>query len=275
MTASFVTDTHESWLNGSPEIAVHVAVYEQDDSVTWISCAGDGQSGDFHFDQNDNSWSGDVTIGSQAMLEDETYEVFLWEDDWNRCDGTNHFVPDQENDLLDQLTALGKAAIEIAVDPPESVVEALVTAVEKAYKLRDEVTNDDLIGVAQPIPGSCFNASTGAQEFTLRNLSGTYKGNVDLVNDFAEREKCPFKVQILGPDEARPFDYCTWTLSFSHGTGPYDIEWSGLVSGSGTTKSTTVTSSGWVDVAVTDANGEQDGDGIWVDVDWQSQQCLL
>lgn len=280
MTSSYLTDTHEHWLNGSPEIAVHVPVYDQaGDSAVWSSCAGDGlpSASDHYFDQNDNSWSGNVMIASQSVVEDEQYEVHVWEDDWDRCDGVNHLVPNQENEFLDQVFAYGKAAWEIeeTYSGSDDWIDKLIDALEVIYELLPEVTNDDFVGVAKALSANCYDAPDGSVKYTLFDEDGNYKGWVRLVNDFAEREMCPLAVEILGPSEAETYSYCNWSQTISNGVPPFTYAWDGLVSGSGTTASATVTTSGWVELTVTDGTSRQASDYLYVNVSPSGPPCLL
>lgn len=60
---------------------------------------------------------------------------------------------------------------------------------------------------------------------------------------------------------------CTWSASASGGTAPYSYMWSGVASGSGSSISEIVTSSGWLKVTITDYAGHQDTNQRYITVD--------
>lgn len=84
----------------------------------------------------------------------------------------------------------------------------------------------------------------------------------------------PLSATIGGPNEVPDDAYCTWQGFGSGGTAPYSYSWSGVLSGSGSTKSGTVASSGWLYLTVTDANSATANAQLYVTVDPQADECL-
>jgi hypothetical protein len=62
---------------------------------------------------------------------------------------------------------------------------------------------------------------------------------------------------ISGPTEVQSGASSTWRVSISAGTAPYTVRWSGVGSGTSTTLTTRLYSSGYLSLNVTDASGVQ------------------
>lgn len=73
--------------------------------------------------------------------------------------------------------------------------------------------------------------------------------------------------QIVGPTFVPPGVMCLYTVSMTGGTSPLTYEWSGLASGTGSSVSVWVQSSGWLHHEVTDAGYRSYPDMIYITVD--------
>ena len=93
MRKSHVVGDFEGWLKGSPEYEVHIlGQLGQTDSLKDYDCAGEHQTAQRYYDQNDADWSGDVLLSTQQEI--DTYKlqhpgqgvrVFVIEDDDTPC----------------------------------------------------------------------------------------------------------------------------------------------------------------------------------------------
>lgn len=93
MRKSHVVGDFEGWLKGSPEYEVHIlGQLGQTDSLKDYECAGEHQTAQRYYDQNDADWSGDVLLYTQQEI--DTYKlqhpgqgvrVFVIEDDDTPC----------------------------------------------------------------------------------------------------------------------------------------------------------------------------------------------
>lgn len=85
---------------------------------------------------------------------------------------------------------------------------------------------------------------------------------------------------MIGPTAAPPGVTCSWQAFSSGGSGPYEYQWSGIVSGTGTgtgttnTLSTSAQQSGNVTVTVYSDDGQEAQDQMWVSV-FSGAQCLF
>lgn len=281
MISAYLTDIHEPWIDGNPELSVRIAQFSDsvDNTASYVSCAGELRSSPFYYDQNSSSWSGDVSVAAPSDVQNKVYEIQIWEDDGADCnDSGQNFVPDNNDpEYIDDILSGVAAVVEFPDSLPDTWQEKLKLGGKWAgivYSLRDVLNNDDdFVGYAKLPTGSCFSTATGAYEFTLLDRSNSYAGTASIVNDFATRNVCPFDITLQGPSEGRPGDYCTWTVDIANGTSPYSYSWGGIASGSGSSKSITLSSSGYISVTVTDGNGHSDADDIYVTVASGATAC--
>lgn len=287
MVYSYLTNLHEPWTMGAPEIAVHVGVYEQPaDSVEWKSCAGDGQSGAYHFDQNNTTWNDTVLIASKATVSEEEIEIFVWEDDWDRCDGTNHLTPHQSssflNDLVDAVQKYGakvKEDFETLGDSTSGLVdyvEAAFGIVTNGYQIAGALTHDDFVGVAGKFgSGGCFTHGTGQVHLPLKSKTGGPTSSyIRVEENFSKRILCNLNVNISGVTTACEFgdpDGSQAAIVNAPGTGvTYEWKEDGVVRGTSQSYSLHNRSPGWRSLQVT---VERSDDGA-TDTEFKSVQVL-
>jgi len=205
-------DLHEPWPNGDPESYVHVGIVDTaTDEIEFVSCAGDAASSPFFFDQNGEFWSGQVRIADAADIRDHDYEVQVWEDDHDRCDGTSHLTPHSDLSLVDLVASNFKAAFDIVKEVGD-IIGNDTTWVDRGrsawglyqatYDLASALTKDDLVGVLERLPHGCYEDATGVQWYGFRDKNDNHiNGSVALDDDFIERELCDLTVSFTGPTE--------------------------------------------------------------------------
>jgi len=81
------------------------------------------------------------------------------------------------------------------------------------------------------------------------------------------------QASIAGPSEVQPDYPCTWSAQVGGGQGPYTIQWSGVLSGSGYEVSGSLSAPGWLYLDVTDGAGNTDGDQLYITVSWSAPTC--
>ena len=85
----------------------------------------------------------------------------------------------------------------------------------------------------------------------------------------------PLDVQIAGPTYVQPWFPCEWFAQASGGGGGYSYQRSGVLSGSGSSISGSLSNSGTLRVSVTDANSDTDVAEIGIEVSSGAPECLL
>lgn len=83
----------------------------------------------------------------------------------------------------------------------------------------------------------------------------------------------PLTVDIVGPTQVRAWEFCTWQAVASGGAGGYTYQWSGVLSGTGSSVSGNVSSSGTLAVVVT-SGGDQTNDSQWITVSSSAPECV-
>lgn len=95
MTRLYLPDLGEPWTKGDPEIEVHIHGPNGGDKTYGadLACAGERQT-DYrrYFNQNNNTWTGEVLLFDQAQLTDyynkygnQGFNIMVWEDDDTAC----------------------------------------------------------------------------------------------------------------------------------------------------------------------------------------------
>lgn len=83
----------------------------------------------------------------------------------------------------------------------------------------------------------------------------------------------PPVASIDGPSEVPPSVSCEWYAHVSGGAAPFTYSWSGVLSGSGSSVSGSLSSSGTLYLSVTDANMLTSNTSLWIAVD-EWAECL-
>ncbi len=98
-----------------------------------------------------------------------------------------------------------------------------------------------------------------------------------IVEDFGSmfvRSVEPLVGWIQGPTDVRPRDrFCVWQAMVSGGIPPYSYAWSGVLSGSNWYVGGAISRSGWLYLTVTDSDGRQDTDGMYITLNQAAPLC--
>jgi hypothetical protein len=161
MTYSNLRDVGEPWTKGDPEIEVHLHGPNGGDKTYGadLACAGEHQTDIYRrFDQNANTWSGEVLLFNQAQLADyytkygnQGFNVMVWEDDDTACS-----IKTDKN--MTQVLALiagaaGAAAVVIAAPASGGAwVKAAGMFIAAVYASASWLqSNDDFLGAAPQV----------------------------------------------------------------------------------------------------------------------------
>jgi pimeloyl-ACP methyl ester carboxylesterase len=114
----------------------------------------------------------------------------------------------------------------------------------------------------------------GVQLFLLEALRAPGFG----ISDPPPPEQSPYppSPQINGPYEARPYGSCNWNASVSNGTPPYTFTWRADGQHIGSDESVGYSNPGYtfmLQVTVVDAVGREGSAAIYVNVDWNANDC--
>lgn len=93
--------------------------------------------------------------------------------------------------------------------------------------------------------------------------------------EFHENPPAELTVSIDGPDEVPPDESCIWQAFASGGNSPYSYEWSGGLTGSGSSVSGIINQDTYLQVTVTDDDDREAGDAVNIVVDEQLEECFF
>lgn len=252
-----ISDVHEPFPSGSPEIEVHAFVRNGSGSFVDVQCAGEHQAYPFQFDQNNNTWSGLVEVVPEDGIGTNPIEISLWEDDRTACDPGSGRPPKVSQGNNNAYIAWGpRPTVTVSLVNGIKVVSFATLGVPLVLDVPDILDHDDELGEAR-VP-SCWQ-SNGGTPFNLYMSDPGHPGNGQVSLDFRFGQRnpvCPMSVTISGPAFVYANTIATWTAVVANGTSPYSYQWYFDGSPVGTGQSYTG-NTGWSDfelsVTVTDA----------------------
>ena len=141
ITWSHISDMHEPWTKGNPEIEVHVHGPTDANNSQYgsdLACSGEHALPERSFDQNNPTWNGDVLVWSAQQNADfnalfsQGYHVLFWEDDDTACT-----IKTDTNVLRGALTGtaslIGGAALKVAAGGPIGALWVLGTLLANEF----------------------------------------------------------------------------------------------------------------------------------------------
>lgn len=150
---------------------------------------------------------------------------------------------DGPNDETDYTAEFGGTS---AAAPQVAAAFALVYAVQPELTLSQ--ARSQVLGNTDPWPGTASQVGNGklnvAAALGIERLAAS----------------------IFGPSEVAPDQSCTWYATVGGGVSPYTYRWSGVLSGTASEVSGSVSSSGWLYLDVTSADGQQASDEMFITV---------
>lgn len=103
---------------------------------------------------------------------------------------------------------------------------------------------------------------------TLDGIEYDFNITLDVIGD-----PVPPIASIVGPDEVNPNEDCSWEAEVQYGNSPFTYSWWGVLSGSGPYVDGSVSSSGYLYLAVSDSENEADTTQLYIDSDSQFDGC--
>jgi len=143
-------------------------------------------------------------------------------------------------------------------------------AVDQLIWCLENRTNGTLQTTHFPGRPSWTNQSESATEpgsWDADDIRATWLQNVGV-------DAPPLSVFINGQASVGENEFCTYVATVTNGTPPYTYSWSGLLSGSSSSVSGTMTTSGNLSLTVTDSDSNQDSDNLWVTVSSGGPECV-
>jgi len=172
MRCMYLSDLHEPWYRGDPEIEVHTV-----NNNSFVYCAGDGSVSEFRrFDMNSNNWSGEVLLRPETLSGTNHHFVVLEDDNGGGCTNTssNQRLDNSNANLLASATAV-KTAIKKDTATGQYSVSWWAVAVA-AFTIWNGLDDDDVIGRFQELTG---NPTYNTQ---VINDSGAVVGRAQVVH---------------------------------------------------------------------------------------------
>ena len=282
MTYSYLPDLHEPWLLGDPEIAVHIGVVI-DDNLEWRDCAGDAflSGTPQHFDQNSHSWNGPAArITEAGMILNQDTRVYVWEDDWGRCNGYLNLEPSTDDGTMLVVGAfVATLSIVLTIQTPLTLAQTAYGVAYGTFSFFESIFSDDFVGSVEVNGAGCYEEGLGSIQYDLVGLNGYNTGgkiNLDNSADI-DRILCPtlpLTGSISGPSLVRPSDACLWQAFPTGGVPPYTYNWYGVLSGTGPSVWGFVSSSGWLKVDIASSDSQQKTVMKFVSVDSGAPECM-
>jgi hypothetical protein len=157
MTAAAFNGTFEGWLKGAPEFETHILGQAgTSDSLTDYQCAGEKQAAPYYYDQNSESWTGNVLLFSQSQIDaykaahpGNSMRIVVVEDDDTACQ-----IKLDANRFRTALNAVDSAFQRLTAGRDSTSgltrIWSRATAFQKIFKALWSVitTQDDYVGTA-------------------------------------------------------------------------------------------------------------------------------
>lgn len=159
MTGDHISDLHEPWTRGDPEIEVHVHGPQDVGNSQYgadLACSGEHALPERTFDQNNPTWNGDVLIWTAQQNADfnalfsQGYHVLFWEDDDTACTiKTDTQV--LRGALVATASFVGGAALKAAGGGPIGALWVIGSLLANEFwNANWLLTNDDFVGALTP-----------------------------------------------------------------------------------------------------------------------------
>lgn len=252
MEYAHIKDDHEGWGMGDPEFEVHLFQEQPSAIVEDVICSGDGMPAPYKWDMNSSTWSGNVMLGTQAIIDTVHLEFQMWEDDNGQCDNSGGGRPPKtDQDVWNEIEAWAKSIVNVDALNGQTTAQKIVAwymLATASYDLVTAVQSDDFVGVLEGPRGGCWVAKEdGAHRFDIRETDGgALKGNAMLNVTYGERDPlCDLRVDIAGPNPVYncdpydptpyPAEYQTDIYGGSGSISSYEWREDGVIRGTAST----------------------------------------
>lgn len=245
MDFSYIQNGHsdyEGFLMGDPEFEVlTISRLANSMDQRTEACAGEHSVGDFVYDQNDDSWSGQVLVLRSDKLADLNqrgvpFALSVFEDDYQSCDlwidATQWSNIKQGLGLAGGVLYFGLAWSDCPSGDPNCQGVQVYVAVFGALLLdwARSLNEDDYVGTLLPAcqTGHSFSDANHA----IIGENNELRGRAQIINTAdttqAQRGYCPpppMSVSLDGPGTGQAFESVTMTATASHYSGPLTYNW--------------------------------------------------
>jgi hypothetical protein len=213
MVSSTIWDDYESWILGDPEFEVHAFLPNANGALVDESCAGEGRSDSYYYDQDDGTtWTGEVKLISKAAMDlqsdaDTVFAEFqVWENDVDACGASSGQPPWGSTAEWSALGAMALDALAFTLawhlGDWEWAMPIGLEFLRNSYVFTTSLNNDDLVGVIEWPPAECWPESTGPIFGYIRSPDTGYpiRGGAKLDNSYADRSTvCDLSASMTGP----------------------------------------------------------------------------
>jgi hypothetical protein len=238
MTYAWIPDTHEGWGMGSPEFEVHTFQVQPSAIIEDVICSGADMSAPYYWDMNSSTWSGNVMLATQAILDTVHLEFQMWEDDSGACTTSGGRPPKTSSSVWSELESWAKAIVNlelqlVAGQVWQTKVNAWITAASLTYALGSGVMEDDFVGVMEGPLFGCWYTDDENEFRIYEEDGGALKGKADVEVTYGIRNPlCPVTASISGPnlvyncDPQPPTpDPATYYVDVTGGDGSISYQW--------------------------------------------------
>lgn len=227
-----IADDHEFWGIGDPEFEVHVFVEQPNAIYEDIICAGADMPSPYYWDMNEDDWSGDVLLGTEAAIGDKHLQFQMWENDNDACTTTAGRPPATDGVTIGELGNWASQIVNIHLASGEiRTLQATWNALGTTYDLVQSATQDDFVGIMEGPDHGCWPPA-GLANFRLRaSEDGPEQGlaRVDVTYGVREPE-CVLQASIDGPSNVQlcfgsPSPPAWYNAVVVGGSGPTTCAW--------------------------------------------------
>lgn len=236
MTYAQIYEDYEGWPNGDPEFEVRAGWRLEGDTVISLNrCAGEGASGGYQYNQDDQTWSGlallvDSTSAAGAATVDSAMIFTVWEDDNTPCVvvmGTANLPTNYYLSTFPSPRAWRNRWDEMFADP---LVTWFSRTGMKLINAILDTPSDEYVGLMVDL--AVVGASWTDANMAIITPDTTLTGRAMLVRYGSP--PAPLSVSITGPSVVGPNNYSCgqWLAYVPGGASPFQYSWTGLFTSS-------------------------------------------
>lgn len=231
MTYANILDDKEGWPNGSPELEIHTVT--KTGIFNHVACSGESRTGDYYYDQDGQSWTGEVAVIDSSILGTKEVSFIIYEDDSEPCknDGTGLKPKLASASALALILRQGNEVRKDLIDSLTKVnILDLIVAALGTVNFINSLNEDDIVGVANGPYDQCW-APNGPVRYDIKDGTAN-NGNIDLDWRFGSQRipVCIMSVVLNGPTAVTKVGSSgnptpLYTATIIHGSPGVSYEW--------------------------------------------------